>query len=87
MIFTEKSQIKKNVIFYLNLFLSCYYCSIDLKSKSEHLGLRPGTSSLVSGVNWIPKAMRLATLYRLKIDQRKFCPFFDFTGNDFALID
>ena len=43
----KKSQIKK-ISFKLHLFFSYYYFSIDLKRQSEHTGLRPDTSSLVS---------------------------------------
>ena len=30
-----------------HLIFPCYYCSIDVKSQSEHPGPRPDTSSLV----------------------------------------
>ena len=45
--FYKKSQLKIQFYFFLNLSFSCYYCSIELKRRSEHSGFRPDTSSLV----------------------------------------
>ena len=51
MIFIKKFQILEKkffILFYFIYFFKCYYCcSINLKRQSEHLGLRPDTSSLV----------------------------------------
>ena len=33
--------------YFITLNFLCYYCSIDFKRQSEHLGPRPDTSSLV----------------------------------------
>ena len=51
MIFIKKFQIleKKISFYFISLnFLCYYYCSINVKRQSEHSGLRPDTSSLVS---------------------------------------
>ena len=48
--FHKKFQILEEKKFHFILFhlILCYYCcSINLKRQSEHLGLRPDTSSLV----------------------------------------
>ena len=36
------------IFFILYLIFLCYYCSIKFKRQSEHSGLRPDTSSLVT---------------------------------------
>ena len=51
MIFIKKFQIleKKFSFYFFHLIFLCYNCcSINLKKQSEHSGLRPVTSSLVS---------------------------------------
>ena len=52
MIFAKNLKLKKNSFYfsYIQFFFSYYCCSIDLKRQSEHSGLRPDTSSLVSFV-------------------------------------
>ena len=52
MIFIKKIEIleekKFSFCFISIIFFKCYDCSINLKRQSEHSGLRPDTSSLVS---------------------------------------
>ena len=45
---TSKFLEKKINFILLHLNIPCYYCSINFKRQSEHSGLRPDTSSLVS---------------------------------------
>ena len=49
MILILKNQIleKKKILFVVTHLIFCYYCSINIKRRSEHSGLRPDTSSLV----------------------------------------
>ena len=51
--FYKKSQIKKKNLFFLHLVFSCYYCFIDFKRQSEHSGLSPDTSNLVTSAHFL----------------------------------
>ena len=51
---TSNLREKKFFLFYCIYFFGCYYCSINPKRQSEHSGLLPDTSSLVSFVEKEP---------------------------------
>ena len=50
---------KKFHFILFHLIFLCYYCSINLKRQSEHSGLRPDTSSIVTFFNQVLKLVSL----------------------------